>query len=131
MGSAGLGPDSQLHSQGTRRTSGSRCYRARPSEIALYTFKYVDDVDSVIVFMPTSTKGQSNGSVFLRRADLAELRRPIARLLPSHAPRVGGLGKAELSNILRLTRPRIYAFQFQAASNGRPILVLTPPAAGA
>ena len=98
-------------------------------ELSLYTFKYVDDVDSVLVFMPPSTKGESNGSVFLRRADVADqLRRPISRLLPSRAPRVGGLTGVELSNILRLTRPRIYAFEFQAASDGRPILVLTPPA---
>ena len=102
------------------------------TELSLYTFKYVDGADSVVVFMPPSTKGESNGSVFLRRADVAdELRRPISKLLPSTAPRVGGLTSVELGNILRLTRPRTYAFEFQAASDGRPILVLTPPAVGA
>ena len=131
-GLCGLGPGSQCALAGNASVERFTLLSRQALELSLYTFKYVDDVDSVIVFMPPSTKGQSNGSVFLRRADVAEeLRRPITRLLPSTAPRVGGLSKAELSTILRLTRPRIYAFQFQAASDGRPILVLTPPAAGA
>ncbi len=81
--------------------------------------------------MPPTPKGDSNGTVFLRRDEVAdELRRPLSQLLPSRAPRVGALTDVELGNILRLTRPRTYSFQFQAASDGRPILVLTPPAAG-
>jgi hypothetical protein len=100
-------------------------------ELSLYTFKYVEGIDSVIVFMPPTPKGDSNGTVFLRRDDVAdELRRPISQLLPSRAPRAGALGEIELGNILRLTRPRTYAFQFDAASDGRPILILTPPAVG-
>jgi hypothetical protein len=81
--------------------------------------------------MPPTPKGDSNGTVFLRRDDVAdELRRPLSQLLPSRTPRVGAIGDVELGNILRLTQPRTYAFQFQAASDGRPVLVLTPPAAG-
>ena len=41
-------------------------------ELSLYTFKYVSDIDSVIVFMPPSPKGESNGSVFFRRGDVAD-----------------------------------------------------------
>jgi len=43
---------------------------------------------------------------------------------------VGAISEVELGNILRLTQPRTYAFQFQAASDGRPVLILTPPTAG-
>jgi hypothetical protein len=91
----------------------------------------VDGVESVIVFMPPSPKGESNGTVFLRKDDVRdELSHPISELLPSIEPRVGELSEVELGNILRLTQPRTYAFQFQAAPDGRPVLVLSPPAAG-
>ena len=100
-------------------------------ELSLYTFKYVKDVNSVIVFMPPTPKGESNGSVFLRREEVAdELRRPVSQLLPARTPRIGALSDIELGNIVRLTRPRTYAFEFNAGGDGKPILVLTPPAAG-
>ena len=51
--------------------------------------------------MPPTPKGDSNGTVFLRRDDVAdELRRPLSQLLPSRAAR-GRLGEIELGNILR------------------------------
>jgi hypothetical protein len=104
--------------------------RRQALELSLYTFKYVDDVDSVLVYMPPTVKGESNGSVFLRREDLAaELDKPIRRLLPSQRPAVGAIQDAELANIIRLTEPRIYAYQFDAAPDGKPVLVLAPPSA--
>jgi hypothetical protein len=131
-GLCGLGSGSQCaFAEGKPSSERFMLLSREALELSLYTFKYVDDVDSVIVFMPPTAKGESNGSVFLRRDDVAdELRRPISQVLPSRAPRVGALNEVELSNILRLTRPRTYAFQFEAAGDGRPILVLTPPAAG-
>jgi hypothetical protein len=102
--------------------------RRQALELSLYTLKYVDEVKSVIVFMPPSPKGESNGTIFLTRDDLAaELRRPLSELLPSRAASVGSLDELEEGHVLRLTQPRTYAFQFQAAPNGSPILVLTPP----
>ena len=131
-GLCGLGSGSQCAiTAGTPTSDRFALLRRQALELSLYTFKYVDDVDSVIVFMPPTPKGDSNGTVFLRRDEVAdELRRPLSQLLPSRAPRVGALTDVEVGNILRLTRPRTYSFQFQAASDGRPILVLTPPAAG-
>lgn len=131
-GLCGLGSGSQCAiTEGTPSSERFTLLRRQALELSLYTFKYVDGVDSVIVFMPPTPKGDSNGTVFLRRDDVAdELRRPLSQLLPSRTPRVGALSEVELGNILRLTQPRTYAFQFQAASDGRPVLVLTPPAAG-
>ncbi len=99
-------------------------------ELSLYTFKYVKDVNSVIVFLPPTPEGESNGSMFLRRGDVAdELRRPISQLLPAREPSLDPLSDVELGNIVRLTRPRTYAFEFNAAGDGKPILILTPPTA--
>ena len=90
----------------------------------------MENADSVLVFMPPTPKGESNGSVFLRRDDLAvELDKPIRRTLPSQQPAVGSLQDAELANIIRVTEPRIYAYQFEAGPDGKPLLVLAPPAA--
>ena len=100
-------------------------------ELALYTFKYVNDVNSVVVFLPPSPEGQNNGSVFFRRGDVADdLRRPISHLLPARTPRLAALSDIELGNIARLTRPRTYTFEFNAAGDGKPILILTPPTVG-
>jgi hypothetical protein len=102
--------------------------RRQALELSLYTLKYVDDVDSVIVFMPPSQKGQSNGSVFLRRSDVEdELQRPISSLLPTKRPRVGALTSLEEGQIIRLTEPRTYAPQVQPLPDGNLVLVLTPP----
>jgi hypothetical protein len=102
--------------------------RRQALELSLYTLKYVDDVDSVIVFMPPSQKGQSNGSIFLRRSDVEdELDRPITSLLPTKRPRVGALTSLEEGQIIRLTGSRTYAAQVQPLPDGNPVLVLTPP----
>jgi hypothetical protein len=102
--------------------------RREALELSLYTLKYVDEVDSVIVFMPPSQKGESNGSIFLRRSDVEdELERPISSVLPAKQPRVGELTSLEEGEIIRLTEPRTYAAQVQALPDGNPVLVLTPP----
>ena len=102
--------------------------RRQALELSLYTLKYVDDVDSVIVFMPPTPKGESNGTVFLRRSDVAaELQRPLASLLPAVSPRLGNLSALEEGQILRLVQPRTYAAQVQPSPDGSPILILTPP----
>jgi hypothetical protein len=102
--------------------------RRQALELSLYTLKYIEDVQSVLVFMPPNSKGESNGTVFLTRDDVgAELRRPLFELLPSRTPTVGSLSAIEEGHVLRLTQPRTYAFQFQAAPDGSPVLVLTPP----
>ena len=98
-------------------------------ELSLYTLKYVDSVDSVVVFMPPS-KDQPNSTVFLRRSDVAEeLDRPLNSLLPTTRPKVGGLDSLEEGQIVRLTQTRTYAAEVQASPDGSPILILSPPGA--
>ena len=131
-GLCGLGSGSQCAiTSGKPSAERFTLLRRQALELSLYTFKYVDGVESVIVFMPPTPKGESNGTVFIRKDDVRdELRRPIAELLPSDVPKVGQMSDIEQGNILRLTQTRTYAFQFQAAPDGRPVLVLSPPAAG-
>ena len=73
--------------------------RRQALELSLYTLKYVDGIDSVVVFMPPEAKSQS--TVFLRRSDVAdELDRPLSSLLPTTRPTVGGLNSLEEGQIL-------------------------------
>jgi len=130
FGLCGIGENEQCALTGKASPERFTLLRRQALELSLYTFKYVDDVESVVVFMPPTPTGDSNGTVFLTRDDVAdELRRPLRELLPARAPRVGGLSQLEQGHVLRLTAPRTYAFQFKAAPDGSPILVLTPPAA--
>jgi hypothetical protein len=99
-------------------------------ELSLYTLKYVDDIDSVVVFMPPAPKSESNSIVFLRRSDVEdELDQPISSLLPTANPKVGALNSLEEGQILRLTEPKTYAAEVQPSPDGSPVLILTPPGA--
>ena len=56
-----------------------------------------------------------------------ELRRPLNRtLLRSQPPELGRIDTIELGHIDRLTRPRVFQYEFQQAQEGSAILVLTP-----
>ena len=102
--------------------------RRQALELSLYTLKYVDDVESVVVFMPPTPKGESNGTVFLRRGDVAdELKRPLSSLLPTVRPQVGELDSLEEGQVERLTQTRTYAAQVQPSPDGSYILILSPP----
>ena len=85
--------------------------RRQALELSLYTFKYVDDVESVVVFMPPTPKGESNGTVFLRRSDVAGDSALVARSRPRRtrsargARRPGGPPRRGSSGQAR-SRPR-------------------------
>ncbi len=104
--------------------------RRQALELSLYTLKYVDSVDSVVVFLPTQPKDATSKTVFLRRSDVTEeLDSPLSTLLPTLKPKVGALDSLEEGEILRLTQSRTYAAEVQASPDGSPILILTPPGA--
>ncbi|NUT56470.1 MAG: hypothetical protein HOQ03_10880 [Thermoleophilia bacterium] len=101
--------------------------RRQALELSLYTLKYVDDVDSVVVFLPPTKESQ--GTVFLRRTDVAdELDRPLTSLFTTKRPRVGHLNSLEEGQIVRLTGSRTYGAEVQPSPDGSPVLILTPPA---
>jgi hypothetical protein len=97
-------------------------------ELSLYTLKYVDDVDSVVVLLPPTGEETPQGAVFLRRGDVAdELDRPLSTLFTTKQPRVGGLSSLEEGQIVRLTGSRTYGAEVQPSPDGSLVLILTPP----
>jgi hypothetical protein len=109
--------------------------RREALELSLYTFRYVDGVDSVVVFLPPAPPDAQNrqrqtGALFLRRSQVrGEIGVPLARTLAPKPPAIGRMSEFEASNVGRLTTPNIYAFNHQPVADGSFYLTLTPVAA--
>ena len=102
--------------------------RREALELALYTFKYVDGVDSVTVFLPPPPGGESPATaVFLRRGDVkGELAKPLRRTFSPGAPPLGEIPAGELQTLNRITLPRLYNFEYTQAQDLSAVLVLDP-----
>ena len=79
-----------------RHAEPGAAFAAAPpgARLSLYTFKYVDDIDSVLVFLPppaNDTEAQVS-SVFLRRDDV----RDELEAARSHAAGQGGPGDRKI-----------------------------------
>lgn len=117
---------------GTPSVARARLLRREALEMALYTFKYVGGVDSVVALLPPNPKETSvNWAVFLQKGDFhQELSEPLSRTLP--APLKGSLTPASVVDnsdarlVERLTRSRWFTSQFQQLQDGNAVLVLDP-----
>lgn len=107
--------------------------RREALELALYTFKYVDGIKAVTVFLPPRPDGASTGtSVFLEKKNVtAELDRPLVKTLGPIVPGIGQMGKRELAAVDRLTLSHLYTYEYQQAQDGSAVLVLNPVVLGA
>jgi hypothetical protein len=123
----GLGDGCAL-SQGPPTEARHTLLRRQALELALYTFKYVDGVDSVTVFLPPAPGGQSAGTaVFLERKDIGpELSKPLTQTLSPITPTPGTIKPEELQTLNRITRSRLYQFQYTQAQDLSAVLVLDP-----
>jgi len=106
--------------------------RREALELALYSFRYLDGVDSTLVLLPPRPDGKAATAVFLERADLrAELRQPLEQTLPAPlTPGVGEIQPDEQRVIDRTTRPRLYQYAWLQAQDGSLVTVLAPALGG-
>jgi hypothetical protein len=99
-------------------------------ELALYTFKYVDGMKSVIAFMPPPPGSQPQYVVYLEKSDVAEhLKIPLLQTLSSKVPLPSAISAREQEAIDGATESRVYKFSLSQAQQGDAILVLAPLAA--
>ena len=107
-------------------------YERLALELALYTFKYLDEANNVIVFLPPLPQRSAQGQVtevrtvvYLQRGQLGlQLDQPLTSTLNSSS----GLdfSDVEKNKVIRLVHNRLYGFKPEQAPNGAWILSLEP-----
>ena len=123
----GLGEGCSI-GQGEASSARHSLLRRQALELSLYTFKYVDGIDSVTVFLPPPPGGESPGSaVFLRRSDVGdELSHPLSQTMAPGAPSIGQIPARELQTLNRITSARLYRYEYTQAQDLSAVLVLDP-----
>ena len=107
--------------------------RREALELALYTFKYESQVDSVLTYVPPAAKAatgaQTDTVIFLRRGDVhSALDAPLGRTLtPARGSlRPGQMTARDLRAVRALTQSRVFSYRPDKLQDGSPILVLAP-----
>jgi hypothetical protein len=109
----------------------ARLLRREALELALYTFKYVDDVDSVITLLPvnlgdpSTEEDDTSTALFLEKKNFGrQLAAPLARTLTGR-PKMK-LDPVEGQTVDSLTRPNHYLYDIQPTQDLSAILRLIP-----
>jgi len=124
----GLGQECAI-SEGEPSEERQRLLRREALELALYTFRYIDDIDNVVVFMPPPPGFRPSYALFFQRPELEDLvDRPLRDTLTSElTPLPNEISPSEAGVIDQLTQPRFFGFQFQQLPNGTVALFLEDP----
>jgi hypothetical protein len=136
----GLGPRGSIV-RGTPSEERHLLLRREALELALYTFRYRDDVDIVVALLPppppprgttttTAPANQQTQALFFRPGDLrGELETPLHSTIPPRTPRPETLplGGPEAQKIEALTRSNLFLASFQQGQDARAFLVLDRP----
>ena len=106
--------------------------RREALELALYTFKYVDGVNSILAFWPPRAGTQATHALFFRESDFSEqLESPLHETLaPATALQPSTMSALEGTLVDRLTLPHFFRAQPVQAQDGSAILVLDPVVLG-
>ena len=122
----GLGPSCAI-ATGTPSVARGRLVRREILELALYTFKYVPGMQSVIAFMPPAAGTQPKYVVYLRKGDLAqELKVPLADTLRSKTPLPNSIPAREVTLVDAVTDPKYFSYSLSQTQLGDAVLVLAP-----
>jgi hypothetical protein len=114
--------------KGKATTQRGRVLRRESLELALYTFKYVPGIDSIVAFLPPKPGSNPTYTLFLRKSDLRnELKQPLHRTLTRlTAPTPTTTDPKETPVIDRLTLPSLFQYSLTQSQDGSAILVLDP-----
>jgi hypothetical protein len=117
----GMGSQCSLPSGAANET----LLRREALELSLYTFKYMDDIDSVVTLLPPS--GTDLPAVYLRRrAYEKQLEQPLTETLTAPPPYTSA-SVTDAPMVDRLTEHRIFPAYFQRISGGNVMLRLGGP----
>jgi hypothetical protein len=122
----GLGQSCSI-SKGKASVARGTLVRREILELALYTFKYVGGIKSVIAFMPPTPGTQPKYVVYLQKGDVKpQLKSPLLQTLGSKVPLSSTIPAREVHTIDAVTESRVYNFSLSQAQQGDAILVLAP-----
>jgi hypothetical protein len=99
--------------------------RREALELALYTFRYLDQTDSVVAFFPPK---DLSDVMYFTKADLEkQLKIPLRHTLARpKGPIPASLSATERQRIDELTSPRQFRASLRQESNGANALLLAP-----
>lgn len=117
--------------EGVPTVERAQLLRREALELALYSFKYMGDLKSVIVLMPPNLgkpndpSDDTSTALFFEKRDFRrELSRPLQRTLVSRQP--ARISAIERLTIDRLTEPRRFLYEFTQTPAGFAVIVLAP-----
>lgn len=98
-------------------------------ELSLYTFRYVEGADRVIVTIPPAPGTTTKHALMFRAQDVAPaLSRPLNDTLSSQVPRVSQMERsADAPTVARLTGTRLYDYVTDEVPQGGAVMLLSPP----
>ena len=123
----GLGAACSI-SSGTATVMRGRLVRREALEVALYTFKFVPAIDSIVAFMPPPPGETATTLLYLQKNSLKpELSKPLDDTLPLARPPLPTVPDSrESGTIDKLTLPNVYSYSLQALQDNSALLVLNP-----
>lgn len=130
----GLSTESKATTGKAGRTN-ERLMMRQAVELALYSFRYLDDVTMVAVMLPprtgpaeASTDGQQSRTIFFRPGDLlSRLEVPLSRTLAATPPRPKQVTQEVSSKIDSLALRNLFLATIQPLDSNLSYLVLSPP----
>jgi hypothetical protein len=123
----GLGTNCSIK-EGKPTVARSLVLRREALELALYTFRYIKNVDQVVVILPPRKGQKPSYAMFFRRSDVgASLDRPLAATLPGSPPVPPKVSKDQQDFINRLTANNLFAYTPQEGGDAHIYLVLSRP----
>jgi hypothetical protein len=105
-----------------------RLVRREALEIALYTFKFVPAIKSIVAFMPPPAGSPPSTLLYLQKQNLTkQLDQPLGKTLPlTKPPLPTDTDSKEAATIDKLTLPAIYSYNYQQLQDASALLVLNP-----
>jgi hypothetical protein len=117
--------------EGKATTERARLLHREALELALYTFKYVDGVDSVITLQPPKAGSNPAFATFFQKDDFEEeLDHPLEQTLEGTSPfTTERFPVAQQARVSQIVTPYLFRFSYQQAPDLSAVMVLQPLAA--
>ena len=117
--------------EGKATPQRARLLHRESLELALYTFKYVDGVDSVVALQPPRQGSNPTYALFFQKDDFKEeLNHPLRQTLEGASPfTTSDFPVAQQARVAQIVTPFLFRFSYQQAADLSAVLVLQPLAA--